>query len=150
MDRKIIISLIILLCIVAIIVGIVETINRKNTKENLIGTVTEEELNEEKSINDLTYAEIINKFNSIFDNSIDMQGMTILGYKKIDDSKDKIVYTATHYKGETKDKYNIDARIPNINIDNDIVKKINQEIDDFYKNRINTIINQLYQLYSEL
>lgn len=142
MDRKIIISLIILLCIVAIIVGIVETINRKNTKENLIGTVTEEELNEEKSINDLTYAEIINKFNSIFDNSIDMQGMTILGYKKIDDSKDKIVYTATHYKGETKDKYNIDARIPNINIDNDIVKKINQEIDDFYKNRINTIINQ--------
>ena len=72
-------------------------------------------------------------FNELFSNDVKVVVGTEdgLDYKKINDSLDSIVWNAYDLQQDT-DFYNVDANIPQINIDAENAKKINQEIHELY------------------
>lgn len=84
-------------------------------------------------------ADEIIEFNTIFDNKLNEQGYTLKSIKKIVDNKD---FVFTKYDGSEKvdDKYDIDIKIPTINIDNEKAISINNEIEDIFSQKARNII----------
>ena len=83
------------------------------------------------------YNELKNNFNSLFTNDLDnLQGDDI-EIKKIKEDFD-IVATRFEFK-EEEENYTLDVSIPIINIDNEVTKEYNKQIEDIYKQKVDEI-----------
>lgn len=82
----------------------------------------------------------IKEFSSIFNNQLNMQGYEINQVKKIDEDKE-LVYTAYEYSEKYEGKYEIEIKLPNINVNDDISKSINKEIYDLFKAKAQSIMD---------
>ena len=90
-----------------------------------------------------------NEFNTIFTNDVSGES-TISDISKNKNDKD-LVYTEQKITERENDKYNIVANIPYINIDSNIVGKINSDINKKYIDKIEKIIaeSKEYQDYND-
>ncbi len=117
----IIITSIILICAIAISIGVYAQITNRSAINS-----------EEEESND--YEDLENNFDEIFTNTINKEATA-----KQDVNYDEIIYCAYKIK-EEKENYNIDAKIPLFKIENEATKKINQEIYDIFANTIINIV----------
>lgn len=119
--RKIIFIIIGIICIISIILAIVYQLNQLETPS--IET-------EEKEIID---------FKTIFNNELNEQGYTMKAVQKFNEDK-KIVYTLNEQKEKIEGKYDIDVKIPMININNPTTVSIDKEIESIFQEKINNIL----------
>lgn len=83
------------------------------------------------------YNELKNNFNSLFTNDVDnMQGNDIQ-VEKI--KKDFDLVATRHSYSEEMENYTLDVAIPIININNENIKKYNEQIVDKYKQKVDEI-----------
>ncbi len=124
--RIILFILIGVICVIAIIITMIFQIKELETPNPI-----EEEKEE--------VVEILN-FNSIFDNQLNNQDYTIKQPQKLDDNE-QIVYTNYEKKEQVEGKYDIDVKIPTINIDNSVTENVNKEIEDIFREKARNVIN---------
>lgn len=126
-DKKTKIAVIIigLICAVAIIITVTVQINQ------LLETPTQMEKSEGNII----------EFNSLFDNKLNQQGYTLSRLEKLDDEQN-VVYTSYEQNEKVDGKYDINIKIPVINLDNTIIKNINKEIEDVFREKARNIIRE--------
>lgn len=91
------------------------------------GKKTEEELQELKD-----------KFDKIFDNSI--KNVSNQNNEKRKNNERSLIYTEIEEKENKINSYDIDVNIPQINVDNKIVKKYNKEIIDVFKSKLDNVL----------
>ncbi len=137
-DKKqlIIIILIVLVCSIALAIGIYAQItNSKITK-------TEAEREE------ADYEDLKNNFDSIFTNTINKEGAVKVVNANI--NYDEIIETKYDINEKKETKYNIVAKIPLFKEETATTKKINQEIFDIFGQKIADIItnNKAYTIYN--
>ena len=123
--RKLIYIAIGVVCILAIIFAIVIQMIQLSTPKPKV---------EEKPVIE------VKEFSSIFDNKINKQKFDIGQIDKINDDKE-IVYTAYEYTEKLDGKYDIDVKIPSINIENEESETINKEIADIFKAKAQSIMS---------
>lgn len=126
---------IILICIISIVIAfyvqfyaridIASLVGLKEKKE--FGQKTEEEIETLKS-----------NFNTIFINNIENDNDENNGKKEQQDRK--IVYTKYEKKESKINSYDLEVHIPYINIDNEVVKKYNQKIEEIFANKARNIL----------
>ena len=126
-----------LICIIG--VGIA-TYNQffKDEKIRVIFGITDSE--KEDKYNDLK-----NNFNNIFKNNIE-NNQEVVNAKKIREDLDWVV-TRDDYK-EQKENYDLNVSIPNINIDNEQIKKYNDTIRDNYLKKIESAKSSVGSVYT--
>lgn len=127
---------IILICIIALSLGIYIQFFYKyaDTDPLMIGINIGAKKTEEE------YALLASKFNDLFTNSLKINSEEVR-VKKIENTKD-IVYTAYNFVHEDETYYSIDAQIPTINIDTEVIKEVNAEIKNEYYNKANEIMRK--------
>lgn len=126
----------ILLCIVAISVGIYAQFFYKyaDTDPLVLGI----NIGSKKTAEE--YAILQGNFNELFDNTLKISGETI-SIDKINSEKD-VLYTAYHLVNEDENYYSVDVNIPEINIDSKVAKAVNSEIKSEFYNKANSIMRQ--------
>lgn len=130
--RTIIFTVIIVICIITINFAIFWGFFRKAEEEqNQIGTVEQE-----KSLEELEKG-----FMSIFEDTLDYQGYDVntTGVRKSEASKD-FIYTWVEKKETIENRYDMDIKIPRINIINNSVDKFNERIEGLFVNKAKDII----------
>ena len=111
----------------------------QDEKIGVIFGITDSELEEK-------YNDLINNFNTLFTNDIsNLQGEDI-NVNKIKNDFD-FVATRLTYK-EQKDTYTLDVHIPTININNEIIKKYNEQIYKTYTNKVKEIKTSQGDIYN--
>lgn len=142
--RTIIFTIIIIICVIAVIIAIcLPFANNKQEPTNTIQNpmnITEEN----KQLSD--------NFNKIFENKLDYQGYNIdtLGIVKTNRDKD-IVYTIYETTRVVENRYDIDLKIPIVNISNNTsVERFNEKIQSLFVDKANDIIKNatLNTIYS--
>ena len=78
-------------------------------------------------------------FKELFDNKLNTQGNTIKALEKFNDDKE-IVYTINEQKEKSDGKYDIDIKIPLININNPSTIAIDKEIEVTFQEKARNII----------
>ena len=119
--RKIMFIIIGIICIISIILAIVYQVSQLETATP--------EIKEEKDIID---------FKTIFNNELNEQGYPIKALQKFYDDK-KIVYTINEQKEKVDGKYEIDVKLPLININNQTAITIDKEIESIFLEKVNNI-----------
>lgn len=79
------------------------------------------------------------EFKTIFNDELNEQGYPIKALEKFNEDK-KIVYTLDERKEKSDGKYDIDVKIPIININNHEITNIDKEIEDTFKEKIDNIM----------
>lgn len=82
----------------------------------------------------------VKEFSSIFDNKINKQESSIGQTNKIKEDEE-LVYTAYEYTEKLDGKYDINVKIPSINIDSEESETINKEISDIFKAKAQSIMS---------
>lgn len=77
-------------------------------------------------------------FDNIFNNSIDLSMLNLQIKKEIDD-KD-IIYTKYSQTDSKEDTYSININIPYINIDSELAKEYNEEINTIFSDKVRSIL----------
>lgn len=126
--RKIFVISIVVICILSINLAVFLTIIEKEDKSDLP---------EEVIVDTVALTE---NFESIFDNSLDYQ-KTGIAVNKIDQNKE-IIYTQYQKEEKKENQYDISINIPRLNINNENANKINEEINNIFYNKINSILIQ--------
>lgn len=128
--RKIFVISVLAICVIAINLGVYFEIT-KTSKENN---------NEKREEIVIDTALLTENFNNIFDNQINYQENNI-DIQKQDNTKE-LVYTS-YTSQETQDKtYELNVNIPYLNLNNDVAKSINEEINNlFHTKAINILAN---------
>lgn len=129
--RIIIISLIIVLCVVSVAVAIIFQMTENDYKKAAN--------KEQNAADDIEL--IKNNFNNIFNNDITGQYDNI---KKENEEKD-VVYISAQKVESIPNKYDLDVQIPQININNEDVKKWNTEIKSVFQNKASKILSNSEQ-----
>ena len=124
--RTIIFGIIIIICIVSINFGIYWMVTQDDIT---IDTDKEVALDTEA---------IANKFNSIFDNTIDYQDYTTSGIAKNDNTQE-LVYTKTQVKESIDGKYEINVNIPASNISTLMADNINEQIEQTFYSKVSSL-----------
>lgn len=119
--RKIMFIIIGVVCFISIVLAIVYQIFQLKTPPVI---------KEEKEIVE---------FKTIFNNELNEQGYPIKALEKFNEDK-KIVYTLDERKEKSDGKYDIDVKIPIININNHEITNIDKEIEDTFKEKIDNIM----------
>lgn len=120
----IIIATIILVCAIAIAIGVYAQVTNRDV------------INYNREENNNDYAELEENFDNIFTNTINKEVSA-----KQDVNYDNIVYCAYNIE-EEEGNYIINAKIPLFKLENDVTKKINQEIyNTFAKTIVNIVQN---------
>ena len=135
-NKYIFFSIIILVCIVALSLGIYVQFfyQYSDTDPFMIGiNIGAKKTTEE-------YALLKGNFNQLFTNDLKINSDDI-NANKLEDEKE-IIYTAYSLVNEDETYYSVDAQVPMINIDSEIVRKINSEIKKEYYNKANAIMRQ--------
>lgn len=131
-ENKMIILIIsiILICSIAIAIGVYAQVTNK-------GTVKEEDNN--------SYEDLKNNFKDIFTNTINKETTANLNY-----NYNEILYTAYNIKEEKSGKYSIEVKIPLFKLDSEVITNINKEIFDTFARKIIEIINNssVYTTYN--
>lgn len=81
----------------------------------------------------------IKEFGSAFDNKLNEQGYSIKAVQKIVEDKD-IVYSKFNVSEKVDGKFDVDVKIPTINMNNSEINEINKEIDDIFRGKARDII----------
>ena len=129
MKNKIIIIFVIV--ILLILLGIV--INKENSSKENVTQVGDGEIKTDEEYNNLK-----SQFDTIFTNKLESN--YDLSKIKLENSEKELVYTTLEAKETSTNDYDIKIDIPYINIDSEIAKKINNEINQFsekYKSILN-------------
>ena len=94
------------------------------------------------------YASLKANFNNIFTNTVHVNSEN-LKVDKINTSQN-IVYTYNKVKNEDENYYTVDVKIPALNINNDIVKKINSDIIEKFDKKAKDIMTKAegYTIYN--
>lgn len=122
---------IISLCIIAIIIAV----SIQLIKENITPQVP---------IDDSKIQEYKAKFNNVFQNKVNYLENNSYKINKIDKEKE-IVYAGYEEKKSKVSDYNLNVCIPYINIDNDIIRKYNNEIKEVFEQTAKDILNSRNQ-----
>lgn len=88
------------------------------------------------------------EFNSIFMNQLFTEEPNTR-FDRIQTNKE-IVYTGYNLKNEDENFYKVDVKIPVLNINTEVAKKINKEIEEEFYNKANVIMRNLegYTIYN--
>lgn len=143
--RKMVYIIIGVVCIIAILIGIItEVASLSNTKKT--NTTSKDNTINQETIQ--TQEELKKDFLAMFKNSIDFTGIDDSKILKNDSSK-KIVYTAYNIQQEN-DKYDVDIVLPVININSDVASDFNGSTQYIFANKATEILNntQSYTVYS--
>ena len=124
---KVIYSIIILICIIVISIAV------------YLQFFTEEKIGVIFGITDQNkdYAELESNFNSLFTNDLEILDDTQISVTKIE--QNDIIYSKFN-KEVQKDDYTINVAIPYINIDDDAPKKFNEEIQNAFKLKTESVL----------
>ena len=135
----IIYALIFLMCVLGIALALYRT---QYFQEENVGRalgIIDKDSEKEDQYNDLKA-----EFNTIFTNQVENLQNTNVNVEKINNDYD-IVVTAYNYK-EDKENITIDVAIPYINVQHDSARLFNKQISKNYKNRAETLKNQISSL----
>lgn len=80
-------------------------------------------------------------FSNIFDNKLSSQGYNTSMINKVDTTKD-LIHTNYNAIEKVDGRYDINASIPNININTSKIQNINKEIEEIFYSKINDILLQ--------
>ena len=122
--KNIIIVLILLVCSIAIAIGVYSQITNQGKKH------TENEQIEEN------YEDLKNSFQEIFTNSINIEATA-----KLDVNYDELVYTKYDIKEDKNGKYSVEAKIPAFKEESKVLKQVNKEIYNLFGKEILKIAN---------
>lgn len=86
------------------------------------------------------YNNLKSGFDQLFDNKLNKTTDATNSVLKQDNNKEVIFTGIT--KIETTETYDVDVKIPYINIDNEIISKYNQEIKSTFEDKLNSIIEK--------
>lgn len=133
--RKIFIITVLAVCVISINLAVFFQITENPTKES-----------EEEIIIDT--ALLTENFNNIFDNQISYQENTV-NAPKMEYDKD-LIYTSYLNQEVLEQKYDLNVNIPYLNINTDVAKNINEEINSlFYNKAINILAKtEQYTVYT--
>ena len=137
--RIIIFSIIILFCVLAIGIGLYIQFT-ENDYQKAINKTNDNSLNEDEII------KIKNNFDNIFNNEITGE---YNNFEKINNEKE-IVYISAKKEEIIPNKYDLNVQIPQININNNEIKKCNSEIIKIFQNKASDILakNDEYTIYN--
>lgn len=126
---------IILICVISIIIAFYVQFYARIDIASLVG------LKEKKEFGQKTEEEIASlksNFNAIFINDIENDNDENNGKKEQQDRK--IVYTKYEKKESKVNSYDLEVHIPYINVDNEVVKKYNQDIEEIFANKARNVL----------
>ena len=126
-SRKIFVISVLVICVIAINLAVFFQITQKD-----------EDFNEEAEII-IDTAELTENFDSIFDNKIDYQNNTPTA-NKIDNTKE-LIYDSYTTQEKSDGNYDLSVNIPYLNINGDIAKQINEEINNLFYKKVEDILN---------
>lgn len=127
-------SIILLFCIFAIGEAVYVQFFSKDQILNIVTSNNPTDAN-------VDYEELKNNFNSIFYNNIETNDYDINLVERKDANKE-LVYTSYEKDEKSDGKYEVKVNIPTININNQIIDKTNQEINNIFGNKVNSILSQ--------
>lgn len=132
--RLIFIICVLLVCSIAIAVGVYTEI----TDKGIIGT-------EKKKKNEVDYEELKDNFKNIFSNTIKKQSDANSNY-----NYDEILYCAYDITEEKDGEYDITAKVPLFRLEGDVISNINKEIFDTFARKIVDIVqnSSMHTIYS--
>lgn len=137
--RTIIFGIIIIICIIAVVMAIyIPFSSNKPEQANTVDNPTS--ITEENK-------QLAENFNKIFENKLEYQGYNVdtLGIVKSNREKD-IIYTIVETKRVVDNRYDIDLKIPIINISNNTsVERFNEKIQSLFVDKANDIIKNATQ-----
>lgn len=137
--RTIFFTIIIVVCVISIGIAIyVQFLSNNIPQPDNVGntTVGGQTLTEDE------YRELQYNFNNLFLNAISpTNAVTSANLVKIDTTKD-VVYTNYEYKEKVEGKYDVNIKIPIVNINNSTVDEINKEIATLFERKANSILSQ--------
>lgn len=142
-QRKMIYIAIIAFCILSVIAAIFDQIylayGRKN-KENIIEN-TEIETKSQETLK--------KEFDNMFNNSIELKGYDVSTVKKNDESKE-IVYKAYDIEEIKENKYEVDIKLPVVNIAGDVASSFNGITQKIFADKATEILqnSKIYTIYS--
>lgn len=126
---KIFYGVIIIICIISIIVAVIFQIKKDHEEELNIPEISEEELNSYKT-----------EFNNIFENKVNYLENNSYRITKLK-KEEEIVYTGYEVQEQQVNDYELDVKIPYINIQNEKIQEFNQEIKDLFESKAKSILN---------
>ena len=130
--RKIIYTVILVICLLAILISAYVLIFRNDEE---VSPTEQVPVSEEK------YIQMETEFEEIFTNeTVNQINQSILIANKIK-KEDEIIGTAYESTEKVTGKYSLDVKIPYININNSTVVKYNNEIEQIFKQKALDIIN---------
>lgn len=147
--RKIMYIVIIIVCILAIILGVYYQIFADKV-------VTENMVSEPENIVDNNDADnpedLLKEFNNLFNNTFNKQGYDTSNIKRFQSLENEdIVYKAYDVKQEVDGKYSLDIKLPAFNIDNqEVPAGYNSKTQSIFANKVTSIVtgaNQ-YTIYN--
>lgn len=142
--RLLLFILIIIICIISVCIGIyAQYMHRYNdTTDILFGNVLDLEQQKEEK-----YQELKNDFDTIFTNNL-ASPVTQSNITKINEEKE-IVYTQYDYTDAVTNKYDINVKIPVININSELITEYNKQIEEIFKKKADEIENNsnVYTIY---
>lgn len=136
--RIIIFSVIVIICFIAIGVGLYIQFTENDYKKAVEKTNSGSEISEDE------IAVIKNNFDNIFQNDITGANNNI---QKKDENLD-IVYTSAEKVELIPNKYDLDVQIPQINLQNSEIQKCNTEIKLLFQNKAANILARNRRIYS--
>lgn len=147
--RKIMYIVIIIVCIIAIILGVYYQIFAdKIVTENMVSEP--ENIVEDNNAEDPE--DLLKEFNNLFNNTFNKQGYDTSNIKRFQSlESEDIVYKAYDIQKEEDGKYSIDIKLPAFNIDNqEIPAGYNSKTQSIFANKVTSIVtgaNQ-YTIYN--
>ncbi len=114
----------IIICIIALTVIACIIVLGDEFTDSLFG------VNKIKNKTEQEQNELISNFDNLFKNDMEIIN-TSVEINKIDDNKD-VIYNQYSKQEKSENNYELNLNIPYINIDNETIKKYNQEINDIF------------------
>ena len=139
MDKRYYIYLaIVIICIIAIGIGVYAQIFYPNSENDVLmigrdnnAIIQANEAEEEAKSN----------FNTMFTNTLEYTTQNIVNKAVRRYSNKELVYTSNQYIKEEKDKYELNVNIPYLNIVSDNADKINAQIEQIFVSKLSQIVS---------
>lgn len=140
-NRKIIFTVIGIVCVVSIIMAIVFSVMVKSTESKGTQGDNKTDIKEQETLK--------KEFNSLFNNNVELNGYDTSDIKKIVEDR-PIVYTTYELEESKEDKYEVDMHIPVINIKNEAGDTFNAATQKIFANKAMDILgnSKAYTIYS--
>ena len=121
----------IIICVIALVVVACIIVLGNDFTDGLFGISSIKNKTEQEQ------RELIDNFDNLFNNGIEISNSE-LQVTKIDENQD-IVYNQYSKQEKSDGNYDLDLNIPYINIDNEIIKGYNQEINDIFVQKAESV-----------